>query len=77
MGLAEGKLEINFGKTDNARRRIPMTPKMQAILEICGLPKRPATLGFSLLRFNCATCNRSSRSLESSDGASPSSIGSN
>ena len=28
------KLEIHFGKTDNARRRIPMTPQVQAILEM-------------------------------------------
>lgn len=32
--VAEGKLEIQFGKTDNARRRIPMTPHVQAILEM-------------------------------------------
>jgi integrase len=32
--VAEGKLEIHFGKTDNARRRIPMTPNVQAILEM-------------------------------------------
>jgi integrase len=29
-----GKLEIHFGKTTNARRRIPMTPHVQAILEM-------------------------------------------
>lgn len=29
-----GKLEIHFGKTNNARRRIPMTPHVQAILEM-------------------------------------------
>jgi integrase len=29
-----GKLEIQFGKTNNARRRIPMTPHVQAILEM-------------------------------------------
>jgi integrase len=32
--VAEGKLDIHFGKTDNARRRIPMTPNVQAILEM-------------------------------------------
>jgi len=32
--VTEGKLEIHFGKTDNARRRIPMTPNVQAILEM-------------------------------------------
>jgi integrase len=32
--VVEGKLEIHFGKTDNARRRIPMTPNVQAILEM-------------------------------------------
>jgi integrase len=30
--VTEGKLEIHFEKTDNARRRIPMTPNVQAIL---------------------------------------------
>ena len=30
----EGKLEIHFGKTGNARRRIPMTPNVQAILDM-------------------------------------------
>ena len=30
----DGKIEIQFGKTDNARRRIPMTPRVQAILEM-------------------------------------------
>jgi integrase len=29
-----GKVEIHFGKTGNARRRIPMTPNVQAILEM-------------------------------------------
>jgi integrase len=29
-----GKVEIQYGKTDNARRRIPMTPRVQAILEM-------------------------------------------
>jgi len=29
-----GKLEIHFGKTGNARRRIPMTPNVQAILDM-------------------------------------------
>jgi integrase len=32
--VTEGKLEIHFGKTDNARRRIPMTPNVRAILEM-------------------------------------------
>jgi integrase len=32
--VAEGRLEIHFGKTDNARRRIPMTPNVQAVLEM-------------------------------------------
>ena len=32
--VTEGKLEIHFGKTDSARRRIPMTPNVQAILEM-------------------------------------------
>lgn len=30
----EGKREIHFGKTGNARRRIPMTPNVQAILDM-------------------------------------------
>jgi integrase len=29
-----GKLEIHFGKTDNARRQIPMTPRAQAVLDM-------------------------------------------
>ena len=32
--VADGKIEIHFGKTDNARRRIPMTPNVKAILEM-------------------------------------------
>jgi len=32
--IADGRLEIHFGKTDNARRRIPMTQNVQAILEM-------------------------------------------
>jgi integrase len=32
--VVEGKLEIHYGKTDNARRRIPMTPNVQAILDM-------------------------------------------
>jgi integrase len=32
--VVEGKFDIHFGKTDNARRRIPMTPNVQAILEM-------------------------------------------
>jgi integrase len=32
--IVDGKLEIHFGKTDNARRRIPMTPNVHAILEM-------------------------------------------
>jgi integrase len=32
--MTDGKLEIRFGKTENARRRIPMTPNVQAILEM-------------------------------------------
>jgi integrase len=31
-GVRDGKVEIQYGKTDNARRRIPMTPRVQAIL---------------------------------------------
>jgi integrase len=30
---ADGRIEIHFGKTDNARRRIPMTPNVKTILE--------------------------------------------
>lgn len=29
-----GKLEIHFGKTDNARRQIPMTPRVRAVLNM-------------------------------------------
>ena len=32
--VREGKIEIQYGKTDNARRRIPMTPRVQAILDM-------------------------------------------
>lgn len=32
--VADGKLEIHFGKTENARRRIPMTPRVKAVLEM-------------------------------------------
>ena len=32
--ITDGKIEIHFGKTDNARRRIPMTPNVAAILEM-------------------------------------------
>ena len=32
--ILEGKLEIQFGKTANARRRIPMTPRVRALLEM-------------------------------------------
>jgi len=32
--VADGMLEIHFGKTENARRRIPMTPRVNAILDM-------------------------------------------
>ena len=32
--VADGKLEIHFGKTENARRRIPRTPRVKATLEM-------------------------------------------
>jgi integrase len=32
--VAEGNLEIHKGKTDNARRRIPMTPRVKATLDM-------------------------------------------
>ena len=32
--IRDGKIEIQYGKTDNARRRIPMTPRVQAILDM-------------------------------------------
>jgi integrase len=32
--VADGKLEIHFGKTENARRRIPMMPRVKATLEM-------------------------------------------
>ena len=28
------KIEIHYGKSDNARRRIPMTPRVRAILDM-------------------------------------------
>jgi integrase len=32
--VSDGKLEIHFGKTENARRRIPMKARVKAILEM-------------------------------------------
>jgi integrase len=32
--VRDGNIEIQYGKTDNARRRIPMTPRVQAILDM-------------------------------------------
>lgn len=32
--VTDGKLEIHYGKTENARRRIPMTPRVKATLEM-------------------------------------------
>jgi integrase len=32
--VLNGKLEIHFGKSDNARRRIPMTPRVKAVLDM-------------------------------------------
>jgi integrase len=32
--VTDASIEIHFGKTDNARRRIPMTPSVQAIIEM-------------------------------------------
>jgi integrase len=32
--VADGTLEIHYGKTDNARRRIPMTPRVKATLDM-------------------------------------------
>jgi integrase len=32
--VRDGKIEIQYGKTDNARRRIPMTSRVKAILEM-------------------------------------------
>ena len=32
--VVDGKLEIHFGKTDNARRRIPMTPNVRAVIDM-------------------------------------------
>lgn len=32
--VRDGVIEIQYGKTDNARRRIPMTPRVRAILEM-------------------------------------------
>jgi len=32
--VRDGMIEIQYGKTDNARRRIPITPRVQAILDI-------------------------------------------
>jgi integrase len=32
--VLDGKLEVHFGKSDNARRRIPITPRVRAVLEM-------------------------------------------
>jgi integrase len=32
--VRDGKIEIQYGKSDNARRRIPMTPRVRAILDM-------------------------------------------
>jgi len=32
--VTDASIEIHFGKTDNARRRIPMTPAVQAIIDM-------------------------------------------
>jgi integrase len=32
--VTDGNLDIHFGKTDNARRWIPMTPRVQAVLDM-------------------------------------------
>lgn len=32
--VRDGNLEIHFGKTDNARRRIPMTPRVKAVVDM-------------------------------------------
>jgi integrase len=32
--VADGNIEVHFGKTENARRRIPMTPRVAAVLEM-------------------------------------------
>jgi len=32
--IRDGAIEIQYGKTDNARRRIPVSRRVQAILEI-------------------------------------------
>ena len=32
--VRDGRIEIHYGKTDNARRRIPMTPRVAAILDL-------------------------------------------
>lgn len=32
--ITDGTLEIHYGKTDNARRRIPMTPRVKATLDM-------------------------------------------
>ncbi|MGA2183816.1 MAG: tyrosine-type recombinase/integrase [Bryobacteraceae bacterium] len=32
--VSDGNIEVHFGKTENARRRIPMTPRVRALLEM-------------------------------------------
>jgi integrase len=33
QNVTDGKLEVHFGKSENARRRIPMTPRVKAVVE--------------------------------------------
>jgi integrase len=37
--VRDGVIEIQYGKTDNARRRIPITPRVRAILDMRLAPK--------------------------------------
>jgi integrase len=55
--VADGKIEIHFGKTDNARRRIPMTPNVAAILEM-RLSKPEARNGYFPRRHEAGISNR-------------------
>jgi len=32
--VSDGNVEVHFGKTENARRRIPMTPRVRALIEM-------------------------------------------
>jgi integrase len=55
--VTDSRLEIHFGKTANARRRIPMTPRVKAVLDM-RLSKVSADVGYFLPRLRADTLSR-------------------